>query len=62
MPEPTRMVGMTHGVLFILYVILLIMVKMEHNWGLRKMSLAFVASLLPFGTFVADVKLFRESR
>lgn len=60
-PEPVRVVGMLHGVLFIAYVLLLIQTKFEYNWKLGKTTLAFVASLLPFGTFYADKKLFRES-
>jgi integral membrane protein len=60
MPLPNYIVGMSHGVLFILYVILLIQVGIQKKWNLSKLFLGFIASLLPFGTFVADVKIFRE--
>jgi integral membrane protein len=60
MPKPNYVVGMLHGGLFILYVILLIQVGISYKWGLVKMFWGFVASLIPFGTFYADVKLFRE--
>lgn len=59
-PQPVRMVGMAHGVLFILYVVLLIQVTVEYNWGWKKFILAFVASIIPFGTFYADRKIFRH--
>jgi integral membrane protein len=59
-PQPVRMVGMAHGVLFILYVVLLIQVTVEYNWGWKKFILAFVASVIPFGTFYADRKIFRH--
>ena len=60
-PEPVRIVGMAHGVLFIAYVFLLIQTKFIYNWTITKSALAFVASLVPFGTFYADKKWFREN-
>jgi integral membrane protein len=60
MPESVRVTGMVHGLLFVLYVLLVIQVKLERDWSFRKMLLALLASLIPFGTFWADVKLFRE--
>lgn len=59
-PEAVRMVGMAHGLLFVLYVLLVIMAAIEHSWSFKKAILAFVASLVPFGTFWADKKLFQE--
>lgn len=60
LPEAVRMVGMAHGVLFILYVLLLIQVAVEKAWSLKISTLAFLASLVPFGTFYADSKYFRS--
>jgi hypothetical protein len=34
--------------------------KIEHNWPSRKFWLALLASIVPFGTFWADAKLFRN--
>lgn len=59
MPEPNYIVGMVHGVLFILYVIMLIQVSYIYKWSFLKLCLGFIASLVPFGTFYADKKLFR---
>ena len=59
-PEVVRVVGMAHGVLFILYVVLLIQVAVERSWSFKKSVLAFVASLVPFGTFYADAKWFKD--
>lgn len=58
-PEPVRIVGMLHGVLFVAYVLLLIHCVVEYSWSFSKAVKAFVASLIPFGTFYADKKLFR---
>jgi integral membrane protein len=60
MPGPNYVVGLAHGVLFIIYVILLLNVWLRYKWSFSRATLAFVASLVPFGTFVADKKLFRS--
>ena len=39
------------GVLFLLYIILLVIVAAQYKWGFKKIMLAFIASLIPFGTF-----------
>ena len=59
-PEVVRVVGMAHGVLFILYAVLLIGVAVEKSWSFKKTILAFIASVIPFGTFYADAKWFKE--
>lgn len=60
MPEYVRAVGMAHGVLFMAFLGLVAVVGASDDWSPRKYALAFVASVLPFGTFWADVKLFRR--
>jgi integral membrane protein len=59
LPEMVRYVGMAHGILFVMYVLLVAQVKIEYNWSYKKAFLAFLASLIPFGTFYADARLFR---
>lgn len=60
MPQPNYIVGLAHGILFVLYVILLLQVSFLHRWNVLKIFLAFLASLIPFGTFYADKVLFRK--
>ena len=60
MPEPTRPVGMAHGLLFVLYILWVIIVGIDKKWSFSTYFWSFIASLLPFGTFVADVKLFKK--
>ena len=62
MPQPNYVVGMAHGVLFILYVFQLLQVTLQYKWSIGKAALAFAASLVPFGTFYADKKMFAGSR
>ena len=59
-PEFVKIVGMAHGVLFVLYVINLLIVHLQFKWNITKTTGAFIASLIPFGTFYADKKWFRE--
>lgn len=47
-------IGMAHGVLFIGYIILAIVLKFKLNWGFKKFTLIIIASLLPFGTFYSE--------
>jgi len=59
-PEPNFVVGMAHGLLFIAYVGMVLQMKFEKDWSWKKTFLAWGASIVPFGTFVADKRLFRE--
>jgi len=59
-PQAVKTVGMAHGVLFVLYVVLLLFVHIELKWKLSKTFWVFISSLIPFGTFYADVKWFRK--
>lgn len=54
-------IGMAHGVLFIGYVLLAIMLKIELNWDWKKFGIILVASLLPFGTFYVEQKYLKNA-
>ena len=60
MPGPNKVIGMVHGLLFVLYVLAVVQSKIEYNWPLKKTALALLASIVPVGTFWADAKLFRQ--
>ena len=60
MPEPTSIIGMAHGLLFIGYCAWVIIVASEFKWSNKMTLMALIASVLPFGTFVADKKIFRQ--
>ncbi|WP_062199358.1 DUF3817 domain-containing protein [Massilibacterium senegalense] len=52
MPVFVKYNGMAHGVLFVLYVLMLIEVAMKDNWKFSFLFTGFCASLFPFATFV----------
>ena len=60
LPMAVRVAGMVHGLLFIAFVITLFRAATEHDWVFKRWVLAFVSSLLPFGTFVFDRTLKAE--
>ncbi|MFV8343932.1 DUF3817 domain-containing protein [Flavobacterium sp. XS2P39] len=49
-------IGMAHGLLFISYIILAILLKFGQNWDLKKFGIICLASILPFGTFYVEKK------
>ena len=49
-------IGMAHGILFIGYIILSIMLKIEENWDWKKFFIIAIASVIPFGTFYIEKK------
>ena len=49
-------IGMAHGILFILYIALATLLKIELNWSFKKYLIICIASLLPFGTFYVEKK------
>lgn len=60
MPEAVKYTGWAHGALFVTYCFYLLRVWIQYKWSFLKAAIAFVASLLPFATFVLDKKLKRE--
>ncbi|MDF3029032.1 MAG: hypothetical protein K0S23_3339 [Fluviicola sp.] len=59
---PNKIVGMGHGILFIAYVFLVFWASTETKWDTKTKFWAYLASLLPFGTFVADAKIFKPTQ
>lgn len=62
MPTPNKIIGMLHGVFFIGYCIMVYIVNQEHKWSLKTQFWAYIASLIPIGTFIADAKIFKPAQ
>lgn len=56
-PILVKYVGMGHGVLFIVFLIVLFAVCEKQKWSLKVFILGLIASILPFGPFVFDRKI-----
>lgn len=48
--------GMAHGVLFIGYLILALLVKVKVEWSIKTFLIVCAASLIPFATFYVEKK------
>lgn len=58
-PEPNKIVGLAHGILFIAYIVMCAQMAYLFKWNLKTVFIAMIASLIPFGTFYADAKIFK---
>lgn len=59
-PLAVKLVGMAHGVLFILFMIALIMAANKYKWKFLTFQL-FVYSLIPFGFILIDKIIMKSS-
>jgi len=55
-PQYVKILGMPHGLLFMLYIILAFMLKQENKWIKENFKKVMLASIIPFGTFYLDHK------
>jgi integral membrane protein len=60
LPEAVRIVGLIHGLLFILFGFLVIDSARTRNWPFSRVAGAFAAAVVPFGTFALDRRLRRD--
>ncbi|MCB0404096.1 MAG: DUF3817 domain-containing protein, partial [Bdellovibrionales bacterium] len=53
-PVPVKYVGWIHGVLFVAYVASAAVASDAESWSGKKLFLAMIASVFPFGPFIFD--------
>jgi integral membrane protein len=51
-----KTLGMPHGILFMAYIFLAIIIKQKMNWDNKTIIIVLIASVIPFGTFYVDKK------
>ena len=56
-----KMLGMPHGILFIGYIVLAIIIQKKMKWNLKNLGIVSLASIVPFGTFYIYKKYFRTT-
>ena len=55
-----KMLGMPHGILFMLYIVLAIVIQKQMKWSIKTLGIVLLASILPFGTFYVDRKYLQK--
>jgi integral membrane protein len=55
-----KILGMPHGVLFMLYLALAFYLKDSYEWKWQQTAVVFLASIVPFGTFYVDRKCLKD--
>lgn len=55
-----KLLGMPHGILFILYLFLAFYLKDSYEWKWNQTAIVFLASIVPFGTFYVDRKYLKD--
>lgn len=61
-PTYVRLLGMPHGLLFIVYIAIAVLLKPEQQWNKRTFLVILAASLIPFGTFYVDKKFLAKKK
>ena len=51
-----KILGMPHGILFVSYIVLAIVIQNQMKWSLKTLGIIGLASVIPFGTFYVDKK------
>jgi integral membrane protein len=55
-PLGVKILGPLHGGLFLAYCAATLLVGVNYDWSFKKQALAFLAAILPFGTFMFERK------
>ena len=53
-------IGMSHGILFIGYIILAFLLKKSQKWDFKNFIIILIASLIPLGTFYVERKYLKN--
>lgn len=54
-------IGMGHGLLFIAYVLLALLVGSKLKWSFKTLGIVLLASLIPFATFYIEKKYLKST-
>lgn len=55
-----KLLGMPHGVLFVAYIVIALLIRARMKWDGKTTLVVLVASILPFGTFYINRKYLKE--
>jgi integral membrane protein len=60
-PTYVKLLGMPHGLLFIAYIILAVVIGSKLKWNNKTLFYVLLASIIPFGTFFVDKKYLKHT-
>ena len=60
-PQYVKLLGMPHGLLFISYIVLAILLKNDYKWNTKQFGYILLASIIPLGTFYIDKKYLKTA-
>lgn len=55
-----KLLGMPHGVLFIIYIITAYLLRKSEGWNTKDLAIVLFASIMPFGTFYIERKYLKK--
>ena len=58
-PEAVKIIGPLHGILFLSFIVLLFSHSAKNELSVVKTMIGFIASFIPFGTFVFKAKILK---
>ena len=59
-PGGVTIFGQLHGVLFLAYVALAVVVRQQEGWGVRRTAVVLAAAVVPVAGFVVGERLLRD--
>ena len=59
LPLAVRVVGLAHGIFFLLYVVATLQAAHAQDWPWKRTALVLAAGLLPAGPFVMEARILR---
>ncbi|GAA4243537.1 MULTISPECIES: DUF3817 domain-containing protein [Winogradskyella] len=61
-PQYVKLLGMPHGILFMAYVVIAVLISSDMKWPTRTFWIVLLASIIPFGTFYIEKKYLNKSK
>lgn len=59
-PEGVKYFGWIHGILFLVFLVVLTLASLKYKWNLKRIMVYLIASILPFAPFILDKNLKKE--
>ena len=59
-PSYVKLLGMPHGLLFVLYIALAVLMAQNYKWTRKTLAIVLIAAIIPFGTFYIDNKYLKK--